>query len=174
MTGSVEPERPYSGRTAWARNLQTPLRTFLRTETGSAAVLLAATVAALVWVNIDSSSYERVWDTPLSIRVGDSGVSQDLRQLGQQRPDDVLLLRRRPRGAARVRHGRAARAPPADAAAARRDRRDDRAGRDLPRVQRRQASAHGWGAAMSTDTAFALGMLALVGPRFPTGCAPSC
>ena len=29
------------------------------------------------------------------------------------------------------------------------------------------ASAHGWGVAMSTDTAFALGMLALVGPRFP-------
>jgi Na+/H+ antiporter NhaA/predicted DsbA family dithiol-disulfide isomerase len=28
-------------------------------------------------------------------------------------------------------------------------------------------SAHGWGTAMSTDTAFALGMLALVGPRFP-------
>src|SRR5262249_38756167 len=28
-------------------------------------------------------------------------------------------------------------------------------------------SAHGWGVAMSTDTALALGMLALVGPRFP-------
>jgi len=28
-------------------------------------------------------------------------------------------------------------------------------------------STHGWGAAMSTDTAFALGMLALVGRRFP-------
>ena len=28
-------------------------------------------------------------------------------------------------------------------------------------------SAHGWGVAMSTDTAFALGMLALTGPRFP-------
>src|SRR5262245_47805831 len=30
-----------------------------------------------------------------------------------------------------------------------------------------RSSAHGWGAAMSTDTAFALGLLALVGPRFP-------
>ena len=29
------------------------------------------------------------------------------------------------------------------------------------------SSAHGWGVAMSTDTAFALGMLALIGPRFP-------
>jgi Na+/H+ antiporter NhaA len=29
------------------------------------------------------------------------------------------------------------------------------------------SSARGWGVAMSTDTAFALGLLALVGPRFP-------
>src|SRR5207249_10382332 len=72
-------ERPFSGRTAWARNLETPLRSFLRTETGSAAVLLAAAVAALVWVNADASSYQRVWSTTLSIRLGGAGVSQDLR-----------------------------------------------------------------------------------------------
>jgi len=36
--------------------VETPLRQFLRTETGSAVVLLAATVAALAWVNIDSPS----------------------------------------------------------------------------------------------------------------------
>ena len=50
----------FAGRTAWTRNLQTPLRSFLRTETGSAAVLLAGVVAALVWANADLGSYERV------------------------------------------------------------------------------------------------------------------
>src|ERR1041384_7946496 len=57
---------PLSGHTAWARNLQTPLRTFLRTETGSAAVLLIAALAALAWVNLDARSYESVWSTALS------------------------------------------------------------------------------------------------------------
>ena len=59
MTESASAPVVYSGRTAWARNLQTPLRQFLRTETGSAAVLLAATVTALVWVNIDAASTRR-------------------------------------------------------------------------------------------------------------------
>ena len=44
-------------RTVWARSSKTPLRRFLRTETGSAAVLLAATLAALVWANADASGY---------------------------------------------------------------------------------------------------------------------
>src|SRR4030088_1091972 len=69
---------PFSGRTAWARNLEAPLRDFLRTETGSAAVLLGATVAALVWANISASSYANVWSTQLTIQIGGSGISQDL------------------------------------------------------------------------------------------------
>ena len=53
----TEPQpSPFSGRTAWVRNLQTPLRTFLRTETGSAVVLLGAAVAALLWVNVHAAS----------------------------------------------------------------------------------------------------------------------
>src|SRR6266480_3869721 len=70
----------FSGRTAWARSLETPLRTFLRTESGSAAFLLAATLLALLWVNIDASSYARVWHTQLTISVGGSSVSLDLVQ----------------------------------------------------------------------------------------------
>ena len=147
---------------------------FLRTETGSAAILLLGAIAALVWVNIDASSYERVWNTDAVDPDRRLGHHAAAARLGQQRPDDVLLLRRRARGAARVRHGRAARAPPAGAAARRRARRDGRAGRDLPGLQRGPASTHGWGAAMSTDTAFALGMLALVGRASPTACARSC
>src|SRR5438094_6572791 len=69
----------FTERTAWARSAQTPLREFLRTETGGAAVLLAASVAALAWANIDTSSYERLWTTVLSIDVGDAGVALDLR-----------------------------------------------------------------------------------------------
>src|SRR5262249_54835341 len=73
------PGTPFTGRTAWVRNLETPLRGFLRTETGSAAVLLAAAVAALVWANVDVDSYERVWTTTFSITVGGHGISHDLR-----------------------------------------------------------------------------------------------
>ena len=47
---------PFSRTTAWARGLGTPLRDYLRTETGGAAVLAAAAVAALVWANVDAAS----------------------------------------------------------------------------------------------------------------------
>src|SRR5256714_12351178 len=69
----------FSGRTAWARSVQTPLREFLRTETGGAAVLLAAAAAALVWVNVDASSYNSLWRTNLSINLGGASVALDLR-----------------------------------------------------------------------------------------------
>src|SRR5947199_10612677 len=79
MSEQQAPSRAFSERTAWARSLETPLRGFLRTETGGAAFLLAATIAALAWVNVDASSYESVWQTHLSVRIGGSGVAMDLR-----------------------------------------------------------------------------------------------
>src|SRR5215813_4338220 len=70
----------FSVRTAWARSSQTPLRRFLRTETGSAAVLLAATLAALVWANMDPPGYAATWRTALSVRLGSAGLSADLHE----------------------------------------------------------------------------------------------
>src|ERR1700731_1386 len=70
----------FGGKTAWARNLATPVRDFLSTETGSAIVLLGAAVLALLWANSPwSDSYESLWGTNLSIRVGGGSISADLR-----------------------------------------------------------------------------------------------
>src|SRR5436309_5370019 len=67
-------------RTAWARNVAAPLRDFLNTQTAGAVALLAAALAALVWANVPGwTSYEHVWTTELSIRLGSRGISEDLR-----------------------------------------------------------------------------------------------
>jgi Na+/H+ antiporter NhaA len=79
ITDATDSAAAFGERTAWIRNAQEPVREFLRTETGSAVVLLAATAAALIWANLDRSSYETLWTTQLSIRVGASGISLDFR-----------------------------------------------------------------------------------------------
>src|SRR5205807_2021483 len=134
---------------------------------GGAAVLLAAAAAALVWVNVDASSYASVWHTKLSIRIGHAGISLDLRGwvnsglmtffffvvgLEARREFDLGELRERRRFALPIIAGGAGVAASVGIYLA---------------INAGRSSAHGWGAAMSTDTAFALGLLALVGPRFP-------
>ena len=80
MTESQPAPSLLSGRTAWARSLETPLRQFLRTETGSALVLATATLAALVWANISVSSYDKVWGTQLSVLIGGAGVTTSVHE----------------------------------------------------------------------------------------------
>ena len=75
MTEPGDSTSQFSRRTVWARRLETPLRQFLRTETGSAAVLLAATLAALAWANIDPPGYAATWHTVLLIRSGTRGLA---------------------------------------------------------------------------------------------------
>ena len=169
MAGERADASGYVGRTAWARNLAAPVRDFLSTETGGALALLAATIAALLWANSPwSDSYESLWSTKLSIEIGGGGISADLRHwvneglmtffflvvgLEAKRELDLGELRERRRLAI-----------PAFAAIG---------GMALPiaifmAFNAGGPGAHGWGAAMSTDTAFALGALALLTPRQAT------
>jgi Na+/H+ antiporter NhaA len=145
------------------------VRDFLSTETGSAAVLLAAAVIALLWANSPwSSSYESVWRTNLSIRLGGGTLSADLRHwvnegvmtffflvvgLEAKREFDMGELRDRRRLAIPVVAALGGMALPVAIYEA---------------FNAGGAGAHGWGAAMSTDTAFALGALALLTPRAAT------
>jgi Na+/H+ antiporter NhaA len=130
-------------------------------------VLLGATLAALVWANIASASYQSLWHTPLSVQLGGSGVTMDLVGwvnsglmtffffvvgLEARREFDMGELRERRRTVLPVTAGIAGMAV---------------AVMLFLLVNAGEASARGWGVAMSTDTAFALGMLALIGPRFP-------
>jgi Na+/H+ antiporter NhaA len=158
---------PQAGRTAWARNLEAPLRDFLRTESGSAVILLAGALLAVAWINIDAGSYGNVWSTSLSVRVGGSGITQELRQwvndglmtffflvvgLEARREFDLGELRDRRRLALPMLAGLGGMLVPVGV---------------YMLISGADASQGGWGAAMSTDTAFALGMLAFVGRRFP-------
>ena len=121
--------------------------------------------AALVWANSPwSDSYESFWSTELSIRVGSEGISMELRQwvseglmtffflvvgLEARREFDMGALRERRR------IGLVAIAAVGGMGVAVLIYLAFNAG---------GSGAHGWGAAMSTDTAFVLGVLALVAP----------
>jgi Na+/H+ antiporter NhaA len=161
----VDPYESSPG-TAWLPR-DTALRRFLRTETASAAFLLGAALSALVWANVDPSSYDRVWQTHLSIHLGQAAVSLDLRDwvnsglmsffflvvgLEARREFDIGEFRDRPRIILPVLAGLGGMAGAIGLYLA---------------INAGRSSAHGWGVAMSTDTAFALGLLALLGRHAP-------
>ncbi|MFJ8613697.1 Na+/H+ antiporter NhaA [Streptomyces sp. NPDC093675] len=159
----------FSGRTERGKGARTPLRAFLHTETGSAVVLLAATFAALAWANAAPSGYTSFWQTRVSVQAASHVAALSLRDLVNsglmalfffvvgleaRREFDIGELRERKRLALPLAAGVSGMLVPIGIYLA------FNAGRP---------SVHGWGAAMSTDTAFALGMLATLGRRMPSG-----
>jgi Na+/H+ antiporter NhaA len=153
--------------TPWRRSLSAPFQIFSQTEASSAAVLVAAIVAALIWSNVDAASYETVWHTSLSVHLGRFGVTRDLRTwinsglmtlfflvvgLEARREFDLGDLRDRRRVVLPLVAGAAGMVVPIAIYLA---------------VNAGGSGGHGWGAAMSTDTALALGLLAMVGRRVP-------
>ena len=158
-----------TGRTAWARNLGAPVRDFLSTETGGAVVLVGAALAALAWANSPwPHSYQSFWDTRLAFSAGSHVLSATLRQwvneglmalfflvvgLEAKRELDLGELRQRNRIAIPVLAALGGMALCVGVYLA---------------INLGGSGAHGWGTAMSTDTALALGALALVAPSGAT------
>jgi hypothetical protein len=66
----------FTGRTASARDMAAAVRNCLQTKVSSASVLVAAALAALAWAKLPGGSYEIVWTTHLSVRLGGWGVTE--------------------------------------------------------------------------------------------------
>jgi Na+/H+ antiporter NhaA len=159
--------RSWRDRTAWARDRSAPLRSFIRTESASAVVLVAAITAALIWANVSDASYESVWRTDFNVNLGRYSIDQDLRTwlngglmtlfflvvgLETRREFDLGDLRERRRLVLPLVAGIAGMIVPVGI---------------YLLVNLGHTTEHGWGVAMSTDTALALGVLAVMGRDIP-------
>lgn len=145
------------------------MRRFLATESGSAGLLLLAAVFALIWSNSPiADSYDSFWGTQLSISLGSWSLDHSIRYwidealmamfffvIGMEVRRELSMgeLTDRRRVWVAVLGGLG--------------------GMTLPvvlflLVNGGTEVAHGWGIVIATDTAFLLGALAIVGPKFPT------
>lgn len=151
-----------------ARRLLLPVQKFVHTEVSGGLVLLAAAVAALVWANSRwAGSYDALWNTEASLRVGRFLLAHLLRDW----VNDALMVvfffvvglevkREFLRG--ELSDWQRASLPVIAAVG----------GMLVPALlytvfNYAQPTAHGWGIPMATDIAFALGVLALLGDRIP-------
>ncbi|WP_028709588.1 Na+/H+ antiporter NhaA [Propionicicella superfundia] len=156
-------------RTDLLGQLSAPLRHFLHTESGGAGILLAATVLALVWANSPwSAAYVGLLHTHLSVSVGGAVLAMSV----QHAVNDGLMvlfffvigLEVRREFSVGELTDRSRAVVPMIAALG---------GMALPALlyllfNPSGPQAVGWGVVIGTDTAFMLGALALVGPRFST------
>jgi Na+/H+ antiporter NhaA len=138
----------------------------LRGDRLSAALLLAGVAIAMVWANLPGDTYHEVWELPISVAVGEASwtfplhalVNEGLMTLffflvGLEVKQQLTVGELTDRSRAMV---------PIAAAVA---------GLAIPAgifvlFNLQSGQAHAWGVVISTDTAFLLGALALIGPRF--------
>ena len=144
-----------------------PLQDFLHLEAAGGIVLLAASIAALVWANVDTASYQDFWSTELTLKLGSFTQTETLQYV----VNDGLMalfflvigLEVKREVAVGELSNRQAVLLPAFAAVG---------GMVLPAavflgVMGGQVGSSGWGIPMATDVAFALGALAALGSRVP-------
>lgn len=151
-----------------ARRTTRPLERFLQIEAASGVLLLAMTLIALLWANSPwGALYRRLLDTPLGIRVGSLLFERSLSWF----VNDALMVLfffvvgmeiRRELHQGELSQWRRALLPLAAAMG----------GMIAPALlylstAGAAATRSGWGVPMATDIAFAIGVLALLGPRVP-------
>ena len=152
-----------------------PFVRFLQVEAAGGILLVAATVAALVWANSPwQASYESFWSTNIRIEIGPYLFEEDLAHV----VNDLLMAVfffvvgmeiKRELVVGELRDRRSV-ALPAMAALG---------GMIVPAAiyvafNAGGEGARGWGIPMATDIAFALGVVALLGSRVPARSRCSC
>ena len=142
-------------------------------EIGSAAVLMLAAVAALVWANAGAETYDRLWGTHLVVDIGVWRFDEDLRHV----VNDVLMVVfffvvalevKRELVFGSLRDRRAAAVPTAAAFGT-------MVGAALTYVAVNligDGDLRGWAIPIATDIAFALGALGLAGRHAPRALRP--
>jgi Na+/H+ antiporter NhaA len=138
----------------------------MRGETGGALLLVAATILALAWSNSPwQASYASFWHAPVALAVGPWMLGADLRTWINEGLMTLFFLvvgleAKRERDLGELREGRRLTAPVLAGLA----------GMSVSAVvclalTAGGAGASGWGVAISSDTALALGALAIAGGR---------
>jgi NhaA family Na+:H+ antiporter len=169
-----ELRRPWSRSDRFVpRVVVRPLQEFLRTSTASVGLLTGAALIALVWANSPwRASYQDLWRTSVSFGFGAHHVGEDL---GFWINEGLMTLFfmlagleiKREFVTGELRDGRAAVLPVVGAVG----------GMLVPAViflvlTHGTDASDGWGAAMPTDLAFALGILVLAASSAPPGLRP--
>jgi Na+:H+ antiporter, NhaA family len=146
------------------------LREFLATEAGGGVVLLVAAIGALVWANSPwDDRYTQLWHAEVVLRVGVFEVEEDLQHLVNDGLMAVFffvvgLEIKRELVDGDLRRWRTASLPAIAALG----------GMVVPALLYGAVNAgadgsNGWGVPMATDIAFAVGVLAILGDRVPSG-----
>lgn len=155
-----------------ARYVARPVREFLRVESAGSVLLLAATLVALLWVNLPvdgwASGYDHFWHTPLTIELGDWRIEESLQHwvndglmtlfffvVGLEIKDELVH--------GDLRDPRTAALPIVAAVG----------GMVVPAllyvaIAGGGDAGAGWGIPMATDIAFAVGVLGVLGRRIPS------
>ena len=157
-------------RTSPLDRLLQPFHRFSGMESSGGLVLLAATLVALVWANSPiRESYFHLWETAIGLRLGGLELTMSLHHF----INDALMVVfffivgleiKREMLVGELSSVRAAALPIAAAVG----------GMMVPALiyiafNAGGPGSAGWGIPMATDIAFALGVLALMGPRVPLG-----